>query len=160
MKRMLLIRHGHAAPAAGGQSDFERELSPSGEQEVAIVAERLLALDWQLQRIITSAAPRAQATADILAQYLGQPQLISDQALYLASSEGLRQALLRHAGDSRTIALVGHNPGMTQLVRELAQVSLDDLPTAGVAAVEFPSSAWDALGEGQLRHFDAPLLPQ
>lgn len=159
MKQLLLMRHGHAAPALQGQSDFERALSPSGEQEVAIVAERLAHLGWQLERIIVSAAPRAQATATILAAHFDQPVLVADQELYLASSSALQQALLRYGGDSRTIALVGHNPGMTQLVRELAQVGLDELPTAGVAAIEFPGSTWEALGEGQLRHFDAPLLP-
>ncbi|NLO80923.1 MAG: hypothetical protein GX093_11600 [Xanthomonadaceae bacterium] len=158
MKQLILMRHGHAAPARPGQSDFDRPLSPGGEREVAIVAERLAGLGWQPERIIASAAPRAQATAAILASYLGRPPLLLDQELYLAGSDVLRHALLRYGGDSRTIALIGHNPGMTQLVRELAQVGLDDLPTAGVAAIEFPGPDWEALGEGRLRHFDAPLL--
>lgn len=154
------MRHGHAAPPLSGQSDFERELSPSGAQEVKTVAERLQTLGWQPERLVTSAAPRAQATAAILAASLGQPALLADQELYLASSAVLRQALLRYGSDNRTIALVGHNPGMTQLIRELAQVGLDDLPTAGVAAIEFAAESWDALSAGRLLYFDAPLLPR
>lgn len=158
MKRLILMRHGNAAPALRGQSDFERPLSSGGEREALIVAERLSAAGWVPEQIVTSAAPRALATAAILARTFDHPALVAEDELYLAGGALLQQAVLRHGGDSRTVALVGHNPGMTLLIRELAEVGLDDLPTAGVAGIEFDSLSWDALGEGRLRYFDAPLL--
>lgn len=158
MKRLILMRHGHALPALSDRPDFERPLSGGGERDAQLVAERLSAAGWVPERIVASAAPRSLATATILARTMGEPALIVEDELYLAGGDLLRQAILRHGGDSRTIALVGHNPGMTRLIRDLAEVYLDDLPTAGIAGIEFDGLSWRALGEGRLRYFDAPLL--
>lgn len=158
MKRLILMRHGHALPALGERADFERPLSGRGERDAQLVAERLLAAGWIPERIVASAAPRALATANILARAMSEPALVVEDELYLAGGDLLRRAILRHGGDSQTIALVGHNPGMTLLIRDLAEIYLDDLPTAGVAGIEFEGLSWRALGEGRLGYFDAPLL--
>lgn len=158
MKRLLLIRHGHALPATHGQGDRERPLSPAGEREITLVADRLAASEWRPQRIVSSSAPRALTSAAILARQLGMAPAIAEDFLYLASSGILRQAILRHGGEFDCIAIVGHNPGLTQLVRDLAEARVDELPTAGVAGIGFAGSSWRSLGEGRLDYFDAPLL--
>lgn len=158
MKRLVLIRHGHALPATHGQSDRERPLSPDGERDVMLVADRLAESEWRPQRIVSSAAPRALASAAIVARRLGMAPAVAEDVLYLASRGILRQAILRHGEEFGSIAIVGHNPGLTELVRDLAEVRLDELPTAGVAGIEFAGSSWRSLGEGRLGYFDAPLL--
>lgn len=158
MKRLLLIRHGHAVPGSAERGDFERILSPSGEREVATVADRLAKSRWLPQSIVTSSAPRAQATATILARRLALPRPQVEGSLYLAGRDALLQSVARHGGDSTILAIVAHNPGLTQLVRELANVRLDDLPTAGIAGIAFDSDAWNGLADGVLEYFDAPLL--
>lgn len=158
MKRLVLFRHGHALQATHRQSDLERPLSPAGVREANLVAERLASSEWRPQRIISSPAPRALASAEILARQLDLAPPLVDDALYLASSAVLREAILRHGDGYDSIAIVGHNPGLTQLVRDLAQVRADELPTAAVAGVEFAGNTWDSLDEGQLEYFDAPLL--
>lgn len=158
MKRLILIRHGHALPAAPGHSDLERALSPAGEREIKLIADRLASSDWLPQRIVSSAAPRAFTSAKILASRLGLAKVIAEEGLYLANCDVLRQAIQRHGEDLGSIAIVGHNPGMTQLIRDLAQVRLDDLPTAGIAGIEFSGNSWSSLAEGELVYFDAPLL--
>jgi len=160
MRRLLLIRHGKAAPAAPDRDDFTRPLSAAGEQEVAAVAGRLAGSAWVPECLIASTAPRALATAAMLAERLAGMPLIADETLYLAGSETLRQALARHGGDYRTLAVVGHNPGLTLFVRELAGIRLDDLPTAGIVGIGFDSGSWQQLGTGRLDYFDAPLWPQ
>jgi len=158
MKRLVLIRHGHALPATPGQSDLERPLSSSGEREVDQVAERLLDSEWQPQRIICSHAPRARMSADILADRLQLPAPLTEEALYLASCAVLQQVITRYGDAFDAIAIVGHNPGLTQLVRDLAAVRLDELPTAAVAGIEFSKNNWPTLREGQLGYFDTPRL--
>lgn len=160
MRRLLLIRHGKAAPAAPDRDDFTRPLSAAGEREVAAVADRLAGSAWVPECMVTSTAPRALATAVMLAERLSGTTLISEDALYLAGSETLRQALAQYGNDYRTLALVGHNPGLTLLARELARIRLDDLPTAGIVGIGFDSGSWQNLGVGRLDYFDAPLWPQ
>lgn len=124
------------------------------------MAGRLAGSAWVPECMVTSTAPRALATAAMLAKRLGGTTLISEDALYLAGSETLRQALAQYGDDYRTLALVGHNPGLTLLARELAGIRLDDLPTAGIVGIGFASGSWQNLGVGRLDYFDAPLWPQ
>lgn len=158
MKRLLLIRHGHAVPGSADRGDFERTLSPSGEEEVGVVADRLAESRWLPQSIVTSSAPRAKATAQILARRLALPQPSTESSLYLAGRDALLQSIDRYGGDRSVLAVVAHNPGLTQLVRDLANVRLDDLPTAGIAGITFDHDTWSELADGVLEYFDAPLL--
>lgn len=160
MKRLILIRHGHATPATDERADFERQLSPAGEREVESVAERLASSGCRPEAVIASSAPRALATANRLARHLEGVAVVADGGLYLAGPEMLLAAVAALAEPAQqTVALVAHNPGLTLLVRELAAVALGDLPTAGIAGIRFESDRWDALRAGELCYFDTPLNP-
>jgi phosphohistidine phosphatase len=156
-KRLILIRHGNARPASDERSDFERPLSGWGEQEARVVGERLAHSAWIPQLIITSSAPRALATARVVAGCLREPPLIADPALFLASPEALRRGIARHADDQQSVAVVAHNPGLSYLVRDLSDAELDALPTAGVVGIAFEADDWGSLAGGWLGYFDSPL---
>ena len=39
--------------------------------------------------------------------------------------------------------IVGHNPGLTNTINLLTNISLDNLPTSGIVIIEFNISNWN-----------------
>ena len=123
MKRLTLLRHAKTETAHSGQDDWNRELEPRGRQDAPEMARRLRERKLKPDRIITSPAVRALATAKIFAHELHLPaaRLVEDERLYLASPKALRE-VVRELGDTaHHLMIVGHNPVLTGFYQRLRQ---------------------------------------
>jgi phosphohistidine phosphatase len=120
MKHLLLMRHASAGP---GADDRERPLSPQGVAELERMARALGALaarGFRPERALVSPARRTRETLDGVRTALGS-LVAADaaEALYLASP-GTLLAQLQQLPDAVSQALlVGHNPGLGELVEWL-----------------------------------------
>lgn len=96
------------------------------------------------QWVWCSTAKRAVATARFVAAgfQLEDEHVIGVDALYLAPPESALDVLKETPADITSVAMVFHNPGITDLVNLLAgHHVLDNLPTFGIA--EFKTAeAW------------------
>jgi phosphohistidine phosphatase len=160
MRRLILVRHAKAEAPVGGISDFERVLLPSGEQEARRVAQRLGESGLSPQRILTSSAPRALRTAEILADACGvqASDFSARQELYLASPGAMLEMIGREADDVTALMLVTHNPGISALAASLGGQPGAELPTAAVVVIDWPDGPWSGLtaAAGRLVYFDHP----
>ena len=149
MKRLIVLRHAKSSWDDAGLDDHDRPLADRGEHDAPEMAQRILdGDDLAGAVVVTSTARRALATADALAAAAG-PGLgvIRDQRLYLASPGTILGVLADQPDSADTIVLVGHNPGLTQLVNLLLpELSLPNLPTAGVVAMSLPIGSWAEIG--------------
>ena len=92
--------------------------------------------------VISSDAVRAQVTAEAVAEaarYAGE--LLLDQRLYLASPADILSLLQTVGENAGTIMIVGHNPGLEELVEHLTG-ERQDLPTATLAQIALPIDHW------------------
>jgi phosphohistidine phosphatase len=157
---LWLIRHAKSDWKSKAGSDFERPLNGRGERDGPRMARWLAAQSVPASWIWTSDALRALATTHFVVQGFATagPEVVSDHRLYLASPERLLDVIRDTPADVRSIAVVAHNPGLTELVNLLAGHTVtDNLPTFGVArfAVGEP---WAHLsfGAGQLELLTSP----
>jgi phosphohistidine phosphatase len=137
-RRVTLVRHGKARDAAPGSRDWDRELTDAGRNEVQRVAEELAQSRTPPASILTSPAPRTLETARILAGALEYPEesIVQDQRLYLAAPDLVLEVLRDHAGGD-PVAIVGHNPGLSEFARRVSgDASLAELPTAGTITID------------------------
>ena len=92
--------------------------------------------------VISSDAVRARLTAEAVveaARYGGE--MLLDQRLYMASPADIL-ALLRTVRErAETVMIVGHNPGLEELVVQLTG-ERQDLPTAALAQIVLPIDQW------------------
>jgi len=93
--------------------------------------------------IISSDAVRARLTAEAVgetARYTGK--ILLDPRLYLASPDSI-VAVLQTVPDTRadTVMIVGHNPGLEELIARLTGEH-HDMPTAAVAQIVLPIDRW------------------
>ena len=154
MRQVTLIRHAQAHRALEDQSDFSRTLDAHGLAEIQLMAVHLRDQGLAPFHLLHSSAQRTSQTAQVLALTLGLTagQVSAHEELYLADAQTLLHALQRTPDAIHHVALVGHNPGLSVLASRLdAQTDRDELPTAGVCALQFSLANWSELAFRQGR---------
>jgi phosphohistidine phosphatase SixA len=156
-REIVILRHAQAQALAEGQRDSERPLTAHGRDEAAAVArwfgEHGLAFDM----VLCSPAARARQT---LALALGDAanDATLEPRIYDATP-GTLMALLDDARGAGRVLLVGHNPGLEQLVALLTEGRSEiahGMPTAAVARLSVPSGQALEPGVATLRTFWSP----
>ncbi len=161
MKRLIVFRHAKSSWSEPGKPDNERPLSSRGERDAPAMGARLAARGERPEVILSSHAGRAKATARAVAAALKSPATLIriERRLYLASLEQLLDVLREQDDDESRALLVGHNPGLTELVNYLLPtLALDNLPTAGVVAIDVDAEHWSDLRPAvcRLLYYDYP----
>ncbi len=160
MKILTLIRHAKSSWKYPELPDFERPLNKRGKKNAPYMGERLAKQKVSPDRIITSPAVRALATAKVIAKSIKYPskELIADQRVYLSSARDLLSVLRKVEDSCKEVFLVGHNPSLTDLANDLTGGSIENIPTTGVVRIQFDFDAWDQLAQnsGKLVLFDYP----
>lgn len=160
MKTVLLIRHAKSDWDDPSRRDFDRGLNGRGRRDAPEMGRRLAARQIMPDAFVVSTARRARATAQLISGELGFPadQIGFRDELYLASPEVMLDVIRQTPEDVETLALVAHNPGMTELASRLAGGGqIDNMPTCAIATFELPIDDWREAGrQARLVDFDYP----
>jgi phosphohistidine phosphatase len=144
MKRLLLLRHAKAVPASDSLVDIDRPLAERGERDARRMGERLKGQRLRPTRILSSPAARALRTARLVAHEIDYPldAVALDRRLYLAEPATIVEIIAGQDPAIETLLVVGHNPGLTELVhRLLPTFEVDDLPTCAIVGLDYPAAA-------------------
>jgi len=141
MKKLILIRHGEAEPETNSTSDFDRNLTDRGKKDAAKMAAMLLNRVPAPEIIISSPAFRAINTAHIFAATFGFDDVNPDAAIYEASAETLLKIVNQLSDDQMVACLVGHNPGVSNLLYTLTG-EITTMPTSAWVEVELNAENW------------------
>jgi len=153
LKQLLLLRHAAAGKSAGG-ADRDRPLTPDGRRAAETLGRRLRSDGVSPDLVLCSPARRARETLERMAEALDAlPPGDYDDVLYLANSDTLLSQLRGVPAETGCLLLIGHNPGLEELVRALAPANAavrSGLPAAGLAIFQI-SGAWVDLGQASAR---------
>lgn len=155
MRELILLRHAHAEPAAAGQDDAARPLSPVGREEAQAAARWLAEQGLLPDRVLVSPAQRTRETAQAVGQVLSLPALQDEAAIYDASPGDL-MALADQHRDATRLLMVGHNPGFEQLAALMHSGQSGDyrgMPPGGIAVLRLPADAAIEPGSASLAAF-------
>jgi len=152
MRRLILLRH---ASAENARDDALRELSARGRTEATQAGERIAALgaNWAPTRARCSTALRASATLELARPALASLREVEfDSRLYLASAGELLNAVKRAPDADACLLVVAHQPGLGELVRQLARRATPEARTglargmtpASFAALALDIPSWEA----------------
>jgi phosphohistidine phosphatase len=150
--RLFILRHGKSDWSTG-QPDFGRPLAERGRTAARKVGSWMKEQGMMPDKVICSPARRARETAESVCRTLGIAErgINFDERIYGGSIAEMLACLADHAADARQVLLVGHNPGLEELVDFLTQGQImqpDDgklLPTAALAELR-PLTGWRSLG--------------
>lgn len=165
MKYLSLLRHGKAERPEGYAGDRARPLTSRGQKDAGLVADLLARADPVPDWVISSPAQRTQETAERVAAALGlKHAIIWEERVYDAAAETLLQILSEVPPEIEHAVLVGHNPGLQELVSGLCAGAPDRLnvsmATGALAYLELEIFWWNQIrwGCGALQLLVKPKL--
>lgn len=160
MKRLYLIRHAKSSWSDPNATDYDRKLNKRGKRDAPFMGKRLAAHGVMPQVVYSSPAKRARKTAVNIAREIGYPEeeIVFVDEMYTFSSRELLLVIQSLPDNEEEVFLVGHNHAITDVVNILTQTYIDNVPTAGIAAMEFDVTSWAKVmvGKGKLLFFDFP----
>ncbi len=154
MRELLILRHGKSDWSTS-LGDFQRPLKKRGRKNAKQIGEWLLRKELVPEHVISSPAARALETAGLACTGMGVPEskVQEEPVVYGADELELLQVIRAAPKSAHRVLLVGHNPGMEDLVLLLAAGAVtwpEDgklMPTAALARFRV-SGAWAELSPG------------
>jgi phosphohistidine phosphatase len=146
VKTLLVLRHAKSSWNDPSLDDHDRPLNARGERDAPRMGRLARKKRFGVELIVSSTALRARLTAQAMSDAAGyRGQILLDPRLYHASAADIL-AVLRSAVDHHiaTVMIVGHNPGLEELVAQLTRTQAD-LPTATLAQIVLPIDRWPDL---------------
>lgn len=156
MKKLLLIRHAKAEQGTS-YADFERPLKTRGIDDATMMAGRLKSRGIVPQMVLSSPALRALSTAEVFSHQLATGEIKTNRAIYEASDAALLNIINDLPDEHELVALVGHNPGISQILQYLSG-EYRDVPTCTIALLKFNIDAWKEISgsSGKLILYEEP----
>jgi phosphohistidine phosphatase len=157
VKRLGLLRHAKSDLDNLSVRDFDRGLNARGRRGAALMGRYIAALPFAWDLVLASPAARVKHT--LAASGLTVPTRFEERA-YLADVATLMDLLRQVEGDPASVLLVGHIPGLHELLFRLVDPDQDDslvsaasdkFPTAAFALVELPIESWQSIEQGKGR---------
>lgn len=148
MKTLLILRHAKSSWNNARLTDHERPLNSRGRRDAPRMGRLLRDEDLVPELILSSSAERAYATAELVALSCDyEYEIVVTRDLYHAMPEDYVEALHEMGRESGVVLVVGHNPGVEELVTYLTDEQ-ERMPTAALAQVTLPIQRWQELGDG------------
>lgn len=167
MKRLTLLRHAKSGDDGTVARDFDRPLNAKGRRAARAIGRHMRDKALRFDAVIASPATRVAETLQEVEAVYGPGLAPSwEKSLYLATPDELLDAVHQAPAEAESILLVGHNPGLEQLVlmlvperREGARGEVEvKYPTASLAEMTFAVDRWEDVdrGGGDLVRFVRP----
>ena len=159
MKTLTLLRHAKSGWDDPVARDFDRPLNAKGKRAAVMVGRHMRSLGLAFDHAIASPAVRVSETLEQIESGYGRtiaPTL--DRRVYLASAATLLDVVHGFPAEAESALLVGHNPGLEDLVLMLVADGADPLrdavedkyPTASIAELQFEGD-WASIATGTAR---------
>ena len=156
MKTLTLLRHAKSGWDDGELRDFDRTLNAKGARAARVMGQHLRDERLAFDRIVASPAVRVMETLDAVERGYGRrlsPEW--DRDLYLAPAATLVERIRSLPDTIDRVLLVGHNPGLEDLVLllvadcdgALRDAVEEKYPTASLAELVL-ADGWAGAGAG------------
>ena len=151
MKSIILIRH-VKSDWSNLLPDFDRPVRDDRKEDATLIAKEIANKGKLPQYVISSPAIRALQTAKLLCTKWDYPhkQIATDKSLYECMARDI-MALIKKTGQKYDrIAIVCHNPAITDFVNQYSDTNVDNVPTTGAVQITFNTSDWKGINKGKV----------
>ena len=166
--RLFVLRHAKSSWNNSQMGDHDRPLARRGQRAAEALAAHIGVFDPPPALVLCSTARRAQETlAPIRDRLPAGTEVLSEDGLYGAGPVDLLDRLRRVPDSAPSVLLIGHNPGLEDLVRHLGRDGDPTLigrvhekyPTGALATLAF-DGRWQDLGSGATARLEAFVVPE
>lgn len=158
MKTLTLLRHAKSSWDDPVARDFDRPLNARGQRAAATVGRHMRGEGLQFDHVAASPAVRVVETIEHFeAGYGSELAPAWDRRIYLASASSLLDVIHELPAGAGSALLIGHNPGLEDLVLTLVPDRSGDalrdsveekFPTAALVEMRFDTDDWGSVRAG------------
>ena len=148
MKRLYVLRHAKSSWDDPARSDHDRPLAPRGRRAAKSMARHMREQHVEPELVLCSTAKRALQTLERIEPALGRRAVQVEAELYAAGAQELLERLQAVDDAVGSVMVIGHNPGLEDLVLALARPSPRrreveaKYPTAALATLDLDAGRW------------------
>ena len=161
MKTLTLLRHAKSSWDDPVERDFDRPLNERGRRAARVMGDYMRRESMRFDAVLVSPAVRTLETLDLVRAAMGRELVaVEDRRIYLASSVTLLEVLRDCDDSAESVLMVGHNPGLEDLILDLVpddgDTALRDdvfakFPTAALAVMQCDVDSWSVLDRRKAR---------
>ena len=146
---LYIMRHAKSDWSGPQISDFDRPINKRGTRNAIRIGEWMNENNHIPQKIISSPALRAKETIELVTEQISKfnlEDLTYEDELYLAGFTQLIEFINTYKDKVQSLMLVGHNPGIENLVNYLCDRSGDKetiVTTANLFIFKFSSDSFN-----------------
>ena len=142
MKNLFLLRHAKAVSSTAGLRDFDRSLSAQGREQAERLGKYLKQQNIGFDLVLSSTALRARETTELVLTAAGSMSEVRyEQGIYEASAQQLLELVSEIEDVKKEVLLVGHNPGIEELLKRLTG-RFETMGTSTLAKIVVGGSEW------------------
>tara|TARA_B100001029_G_C14985333_1_gene408611 strand:+ start:427 stop:924 length:498 start_codon:yes stop_codon:yes gene_type:complete len=145
MKQLIIIRHCKSSWLDSSLSDYERPLNKRGRNDGYKMSNELSKKIKHVDLLISSSSIRTKLTSNIFIDKININEIQYRDDFYHSSSENIISILEKINNSFKSVIIIGHNPGFTDLVNKLTNINLFNLPTTGIVIVDLNIKNWDQI---------------
>jgi phosphohistidine phosphatase len=146
MRTLYILRHAKSSWKDANLADFDRPLSGRGRKASEGVGSFLKDKEISFDLVVSSPAVRARQTIELVLRAAKmRPELRFDERIYEATAARLLEIVSQLENEQKAVMLVGHNPGMQELLMLLTGQS-EEYPTAALTKIGFKNLKWSEVG--------------
>ena len=147
MKNLTIVRHAESALQGAQYLDKNRSLTENGRNDALLISQRIRDAEIKPSKILSSSATRAWETALIIAKTIQYSEnlLIKDDRLYLADIHNLVRIIEEQNKDVNNLMIIGHNPGLIELINLLSIKKIANLSTSGTVSLNINTDDWSLI---------------
>lgn len=147
-KILVVLRHGEADFNAGGGTDFRRELTKNGKNQLLRLKELFEKTGLKVDKILSSSSRRTTQTTEIISSSMDSSIVEFSDEIYEAEASVILNLLSKSDNKHDCILLVGHNPGVSALVSHVADQGYLTIQPGMMVILELTVDDWNLLGIG------------
>lgn len=142
MKTLFLMRHAKSSWKDDTLADFERPLNGRGKRAAETMGQYLKHHATTPELILCSPSERTRETLKlVLKAAKWTTEVRYDQRIYEASGMRLAEVVSQIENDRKVAMLIGHNPGIEELLLLLTS-ERNEVPTGVVAKLVLKTTKW------------------
>lgn len=147
MKNLTIVRHAESALQDVQYLDKNRPLTKNGRNDALLISQRIRDAGIKPSKILSSSAARAWETALIIAKTINYSEnlLTKDDRLYLADIHNLVCIIEEQNEDVNNLMIIGHNPGLIELINLLSIKKIANLSTSGAVSLNINTDDWSLI---------------
>ncbi len=148
-RTLYLLRHAKSAWDDTELPDYDRPLNKRGLRDAPMMGEVFKVQGVQPELVYCSPSKRTALTANIILPMLGvdQKRVEYVDELYETGLKSLLHILAETSNDIERAMIIGHNPGLTNLINFLCKAAqMENLQTCALYGLALKIETWDEIG--------------